>query len=370
MKNLQNKPTFIQRLFQFLWSGEIFNTRNRLAFGQSLMVVSLTIAAGSIGLLPDTNQPIMDARKLQAETLALTGSSLAQTNPEYLTSFEQTLSNTLHRADGLVSIGLRDQFGDLPIDIGNHTENWKLPDNKKSTDQFMYVPIVRDGQQVGRLELCFEPLSGVGPWITSYVAQFAALAGMITFLGFNFILHRTLSELDPRGAIPRRVREAFDTMAEGLLIVDRKCRIMLANSRFGELVGVDGDRLVGMSVSAFDWQTDAPNSPWTHSIQSGQATTETTLHLKDSQGVDRTFICSSAPIYGHEGQVGGAMITLDDITSLEEHKKELVAARKAADEANQAKSTFLSRMSHEIRTPMDSIIGYTEILRIGVGCSQ
>ena len=39
--------------------------------------------------------------------------------------------------------------------------------------------------------------------------------------------------------------------------------------------------------------------------------------------------------------------------------EELVQAKDLADQANQAKSDFLSRMSHEMRTPMNAIIGMT-----------
>ncbi|MCP5163159.1 MAG: PAS domain S-box protein [Hahellaceae bacterium] len=53
---------------------------------------------------------------------------------------------------------------------------------------------------------------------------------------------------------------------------------------------------------------------------------------------------------------------VQDIQRIKEYENELFLAKNAAEQANRAKSEFLSSMSHELRTPLNSVLGFSQLL--------
>ncbi|WP_018578121.1 ATP-binding protein, partial [Legionella shakespearei] len=88
---------------------------------------------------------------------------------------------------------------------------------------------------------------------------------------------------------------------------------------------------------------------------------EESVRLADGRVI--TEITIKSPLYNEKNEVVGIIGTSMDITEQKTLEQDLIAARKKAEAANQAKTEFLSNMRHDIRTPLSGIVGFSEILK-------
>lgn len=69
-------------------------------------------------------------------------------------------------------------------------------------------------------------------------------------------------------------------------------------------------------------------------------------------------------------KIGTIMMVMTDVTDIYQHEMEqkelLHHALSSAEQANAAKTAFLSNMSHDIRTPMNAILGMTELAMLDI----
>ncbi len=135
------------------------------------------------------------------------------------------------------------------------------------------------------------------------------------------------------------------------------------NNGAEKLFGYAADEVIGTSVSLIippDRQKELPEI--LARITAGETVQryETTRMRKDGTHIEVSLTVS--PIRDPKGRIMGASTITHDITEQKRMVEELIALNSALEEANRARSQFLSTMSHELRTPLASIIGFSQML--------
>ncbi|UCH48501.1 MAG: response regulator [Betaproteobacteria bacterium] len=349
------------------------NTRVYIATGLASLAATLLLASAAIGLFPDREGAIRDGRVSVGEALA--AGSIAVIAQGDRTTLYDFLEFAMERNPEIQSAAVRAVDKSLVASVGAHDSNWVDMRREWVSNSQVQVPIMDGTQRWGQLELRYTPIrpNGLaGLWANPLLqlTLFVALAGIVAFYLY---LGRVLQHLDPSRAVPGRVRAALDTLTEGLLVIDRKRDIVLANEAFASFVGRTPERLVGTKASNLPWLaedgTELPelDVPWDRALATGKLQSNEMVRMADALGKTHTFIVNCAPVLSAGGKAGGVLVSLDDVTQLEENKIELGKAKEKAEAASRAKSEFLANMSHDIRTPMNAILGFTDLLRRGYG---
>jgi diguanylate cyclase (GGDEF)-like protein/PAS domain S-box-containing protein len=299
----------------------------------SLVVLSCTIlvALDLGGFVPSVEKAFAELRGARAEALALRVAAASERRD--LTTVGRELQRAVEGSDVLVSAGLRSRSGVLLTSTEGHAYAWDPREAREGEGGALVVPIQRAGRHWAQLELRFHS-GGAGGFMMSLsqrplvriVVVFASLA----FLAYAFLLRRVLRHLDPSALIPPRVKATLDLMAEGVLLLDREERIVLANEAFALQCGRSTSQLTGRPISDLDWRVPgslepARDLPWARALRESAPQRGVALALPTEHGT-RTLMVNGAPVGDDAGSARGAIATFDDITQLEDKSRQLEEA--------------------------------------------
>lgn len=309
----------MRRLLARLPRMKRFGTTTRIAFAMAMFSATVLLCLRLAGILSDGHEAVLESRTRLCEAVAV---SCSQNVSEQLPENIQLLLESLkYRNPEVVSLGFRLDNGELLHQVGDHATAWDT--NMQANVNRIMVPVLDGDQPHAQIEAAFLPpvQPGVLGFFQMPSVRVTLVAALVNLLGFSILLRRCFKHLDPSQVIPERVRSALDTMSEVILLVDAQDRLMHVNCRLIDVIGGIPDSYQGKPLMSLPWQGESQQVLEAATEVSGEQTVE----LKDSENQSRVYKLNVSPILDDAGKFRGRLLSLDDITLIEQQKTELRA---------------------------------------------
>jgi len=305
----------------------------RISLGLVSMLVCLLMMLDlALKLLPDQRAAAQAVREQVALNLALQVRPMLG-DPRLRATLGSMLGDIAQQSPDLTSIGVRRASGDLLLATTGHERAWQAPPMNLSTLTSVVIPLYTEAGRWGQLEIGYKapwPDTLMG-WLRQPTPRLIALLSLSAFVAFNLYLRRVLQHLDPSKAIPERVRVAFDTLAEGLLVLDPQGQILLANAAFRHLQPQAHEALMGLHIDQLTWLARGIHEadeipPWQRALHSSEPILGVELDLSREGGEKRRAQLNCTAIRDAAGNPRGCLLTLNDVTALDQANARLRSA--------------------------------------------
>lgn len=231
----------------------MFNSKiTRIAFALSMWTATVLLALKAAGLFQDDGQQIVQMRQDLCEVVAVNCSQYATKND--LDSIELTLTTLVKRHADVESAACQRADETLVV-VGPHSELWLSDDENQATNNCIYVPVMEGSKPWGQVEVSFRPIfsKGFRGLLSLPSVRVTCAATLLNFLGFWFWIRKCIRPMNAAAIVPQRVRNTLDTMAEAVVVLDAKHKIVTANTAFASLLNRPVESLAGDKIESLPW---------------------------------------------------------------------------------------------------------------------
>lgn len=300
----------------------------RISIALAFLTTSILFSAEMLGFTPNENEYLIEVRTKISESLALQFSVFEP--KEDIKKIQTLIRYIVKNNPDILSCGVRLTSGQLIFNSKNHDQHWEEYDKDYSSSSHVFVPILHNGKLWGNVEIRYQDLESLtfAGFFKQPIFVTSAYILLVGFFAYLVFMLRILNQLDPTAVIPGRVNAAFDTMSEGVFIVDEDEQILLTNQIFSEKIGFSSESLVGKKASSLSWETLSVSEsgmqyPWIEVLKTGKSAVGTQLKLKSFNNEVFKFVLNASPIAGEDDTARGVLVTLDDVTELEQRNTDL-----------------------------------------------
>jgi diguanylate cyclase (GGDEF)-like protein/putative nucleotidyltransferase with HDIG domain/PAS domain S-box-containing protein len=296
----------------------------RISLTLSCLCLSLLFAAQTLGLIPDQSKAVLQSRKTFSKAVAAQACWAAQ--KEDIKNLKQETARLMEKNEGVLSVAILRANGQHLLRLGDDPAHVQSNGSGGSSADRLEIPIYKGRMPWGKVQICFRPINGKGwAWCFTAPVRLILCLTLSTFLLSRLYLKRVLHHLDPSSVIPDRVRSTLDALAEGVLIVDANQQVVLANKAFADKCGRTRDELQGLQMAELKWTRSDKEAafPWQLAISENAPQIGALMTMQSTPHRTGTFVVNATPVLGSDGAPRGAMVTFDDVTSIEEKNQQL-----------------------------------------------